>query len=438
MSVQPPRLATAPFCPSEVRGSVAIAKSLPLWRKLLRATGPGLLVAVGYMDPGNWATDIAAGSRFGYALLFVVLLTSVAAILLQSLAMRLGVVAGEDLARMARIEYHPAANIALWLLAEIAIVATDVAEVLGSALAFNLLLGVPLWAGVLLTGFDTIIVLGLKGNGFRQVEAIVLGLVLTIAACFVAQLVIAGPSLSGILHGMVPKLSIFADHQAIYLAVGILGATVMPHNLYLHSSVVQTRVTSREPAAIRQSLRFAMVDIVVALLLATLVNGAILTLAAATFHAHGYGNVAEIEDAYRLLAPITGAAAAAVLFGIALLASGQSATLTGTIAGQVILEGFLELRIPSWLRRVITRGLALVPALIGVLWLGDHAVGKLLVLTQVVLSLQLPFAIYPLIRFTSNRRIMGVHANNVAVRTAAWMVFAGIVSANLWLIVQSL
>jgi manganese transport protein len=438
MSVQPPRLATAPFCPSEVRGSVAIAKSLPLWRKLLRATGPGLLVAVGYMDPGNWATDIAAGSRFGYALLFVVLLTSVAAILLQSLAMRLGVVAGEDLARMARIEYHPAANIALWLLAEIAIVATDVAEVLGSALAFNLLLGVPLWAGVLLTGFDTIIVLGLKGNGFRQVEAIVLGLVLTIAACFVAQLVIAGPSLSGILHGMVPKLSIFADHQAIYLAVGILGATVMPHNLYLHSSVVQTRVTSREPAAIRQSLRFAMVDIVVALLLATLVNGAILTLAAATFHAHGYGNVAEIEDAYRLLAPITGAAAAAVLFGIALLASGQSATLTGTIAGQVILEGFLELRIPSWLRRVITRGLALVPALIGVLWLGDHAVGKLLVLTQVVLSLQLPFAIYPLIRFTSNRRIMGVHANNVAVRTAAWTVFAGIVSANLWLIVQSL
>jgi len=438
MSVQPPRHATAPFCPSEVRGSVAIAKGLPLWRKLLRATGPGLLVAVGYMDPGNWATDIAAGSRFGYALLFVVLLTSVAAILLQSLAMRLGVVAGEDLARMARIEYRPAATIALWLLAEIAIIATDVAEVLGSALAFNLLLGVPLWAGVLLTGFDTIIVLGLKGNGFRQVEAIVLGLVLTIAACFVAQLVIAGPSVSGILHGMVPKLSIFADHQAIYLAVGILGATVMPHNLYLHSSIVQTRVTSREPAAIRQSLRFATLDIVVALLLATLVNGAILTLAATTFHAHGFGNVAEIEDAYRLLAPITGAAAAAVLFGIALLASGQSATLTGTIAGQVILEGFLELRIPSWLRRVITRGLALVPALIGVLWLGDHAVGKLLVLTQVVLSLQLPFAIYPLIRFTSNRRIMGVHASGVAVRTAAWTVFAGIVAANLWLIAQSL
>jgi manganese transport protein len=438
MSLHLPRVATAPFCPSEVRGSVAIADGLPLWRKLLRATGPGLLVAVGYMDPGNWATDIAAGSRFGYDLLFVVLLTSVAAILLQSLAMRLGLVAGEDLARMARIEYQPAANILLWLLAEIAIIATDVAEVLGSALAFNLLLGLPLWAGVLLTGLDTIIVLGLKGNGFRQVEAIVLGLVLTIAVCFVAQLVIAGPSLSGILHGAVPKLSIFADHQAIYLAVGILGATVMPHNLYLHSSVVQTRVTDRSPTALKESLRFATIDIVVALLLATLVNGAILTLAAATFHTNGYANVAEIDDAYRLLEPITGAAAAAILFGIALFASGQSATFTGTIAGQIILEGFLDLRIPCWQRRIITRGLALVPALAGVLWLGDHAVGKLLVLTQVVLSLQLPFAIYPLIRFTSNRRIMGAHANGAPVRIMAWAVFACIVAANVWLIAQSL
>ncbi|WP_242146001.1 Nramp family divalent metal transporter [Sphingomonas sp. BAUL-RG-20F-R05-02] len=438
MSVQLPRVATAPFCPSEVRGSVAIADAAPLWRKLLRATGPGLLVAVGYMDPGNWATDIAAGSRFGYDLLFVVLMSSIAAILLQSLAMRLGVVAGEDLARMARTEYRPAATYGLWLLAEIAIIATDIAEVLGSALAFNLLLGVPLWAGVLLTGLDTIVVLGLKGNGFRQIEAIVLGLVLTIATCFIAQLVIAGPSVGGILHGMVPKLSIFADHQAIYLAVGILGATVMPHNLYLHSSIVQTRVTNSDPAGVRESLRFATVDIVVALLLATLVNGAILTLAAATFHASGHGDVAEIEDAYRLLAPITGATAAAILFGIALFASGQSATFTGTIAGQVILEGFLDLKIPCWLRRVITRGLALLPALVGVLWLGDHAVGKLLVLTQVVLSLQLPFAIYPLIRFTSSRRIMGVHANGLVVRIASWCVFAGIVTANVWLIAQSL
>jgi manganese transport protein len=438
MSLHLPRVATAPFCPSEVRGSVAMNDQAPLWRKLLRATGPGLLVAVGYMDPGNWATDIAAGSRFGYDLLFVVLLTSVAAILLQSLAMRLGLVAGEDLARMARIEYRPATNIVLWLLAEIAIIATDVAEVLGSALAFNLLLGLPLWTGVLLTGLDTIVVLGLKGNGFRQVEAIVLGLVLTIAVCFVAQLVIAGPSLSGILHGAVPKLSIFADHQAIYLAVGILGATVMPHNLYLHSSVVQTRVTDRSPTALKQSLRFATIDIVVALLLATLVNGAILTLAAATFHMNGYANVAEIDDAYRLLAPITGATAAAILFGIALFASGQSATFTGTIAGQIILEGFLDLKIPCWQRRIITRGLALVPALVGVLWLGDHAVGKLLVLTQVVLSLQLPFAIYPLIRFTSNRRIMGEHANGALVRIAAWAIFAAIVAANLWLIAQSL
>ncbi|MDF0488376.1 Nramp family divalent metal transporter [Sphingomonas sp. H39-1-10] len=436
MSYKLPAVATAPFCPSEVRGAVAVPAGLPLWRKLLRAAGPGLLVAVGYMDPGNWATDIAAGSRFGYDLLFVVLLTSLAAILLQSLAMRLGLVAGHDLARMARERYSRGATVGLWLLAELAIVATDVAEVLGSALAFNLLLGVPLWLGVLLTALDTIVVLGLKGNGFRQVEAIILGLVTTIAVCFAVQLVIAGPSLSGILHGAVPKLDVFSDPQAIYLAVGILGATVMPHNLYLHSSIVQTRVTAPGEAALKQSLRFATVDIVVSLLLATLVNGAILTLAAATFHDSGYANVAEIEEAYHLLAPLTGAAAAAILFGIALFASGQSATFTGTIAGQVILEGFLDLKIPCWQRRIITRGLALVPALAGVLWLGDHAVGKLLVLTQVVLSLQLPFAIYPLIRFTSDRGIMGVHASGAAVRVAAWGVFAVIVAANLWLIVQ--
>jgi len=438
MSYKLPDTATAPFCPSETRGAVAIPAGLPLWRKLLRATGPGLLVAVGYMDPGNWATDIAAGARFGYDLLFVVLLTSLAAILLQSLAMRLGLVAGHDLARMARERYSRGATLGLWLLAELAIVATDVAEVLGSALAFNLLLGVPLWLGVLLTGLDTIVVLGLKGNGFRQVEAIILGLVTTIAVCFAVQLVIAGPSLSGILHGAVPKLAVFADPQAIYLAVGILGATVMPHNLYLHSSIVQTRVSEPGEAALKQSLRFATIDIVISLLLATLVNGAILTLAAATFHDSGYANVAEIEEAYHLLAPLTGAAAAAVLFGIALFASGQSATFTGTIAGQVILEGFLDLKIPCWQRRIITRGLALMPALAGVLWLGDHAVGKLLVLTQVVLSLQLPFAIYPLIRFTSDKTIMGVYASGAVVRTVAWGVFAVIVAANLWLIVQML
>jgi len=434
MRISLPRIATAPFCPAEVQGSVAVPAGMPGWRRLLRSAGPGLLVAVGYMDPGNWATDIEAGSRYGYDLLFVVLFCGVAAMLLQWLAMRLGLVARRDLAQMARDRYSVGTTRTLWLLAELAIIATDVAEVLGSALAFNLLLGVPLWLGVLLTGLDTLIVLGLKGQGFRQLEAIVLGLISTIAICFAVQLTIAGPSVEGLLHGAMPKLHIFQDPHALYLAVGILGATVMPHNLYLHSSVVQTRVTANSEPATREALRFATIDIVVALFLATLVNCAILTLAAATFHSNGYTGVAEIDDAYRLLEPLTGAAAAALLFGIALFASGQSATFTGTIAGQVILEGFLNLSIPCWLRRVITRGLALIPALIGVVWMGEDGVGRLLVLTQVVLSLQLPFAIWPLIRFTSDRRVMGVYANGLVVKLVAWALFGLIAGANVWLI----
>ncbi|WP_420141296.1 Nramp family divalent metal transporter [Sphingomonas sp.] len=386
------------------------------------------------MDPGNWATDIEAGARYGYDLLFVVAGCGLAAILLQWLAMRLGLVTGFDLGRMAREHYSPAACHALWLLAELAIIATDIAEVLGSALAFNLLLGIPLWLGVLLTGLDTIVVLGLRGKGFRQIEAIIIGLIATIAVCFALQLAIAEPSWRGILHGVTPKLDIFGDTHALYLAVGILGATVMPHNLYLHSAVVQTRLTAPGEGALRGALRFATLDIVVALLLATVINGAILILAAATFHEGGYQGVADIEDAYRLLEPLTGASLAGLLFAVALLASGQSATFTGTIAGQVILEGFLDLRIPCWVRRVITRGLALIPALAGVLWLGEHAVGRLLVLTQVVLSLQLPFALYPLIRFTGDRAIMGRFRSPMLVRWVAWGLFALIVAANIWLV----
>ncbi|WP_294390288.1 Nramp family divalent metal transporter [uncultured Sphingomonas sp.] len=436
MPLKLPRTATAPFCPSEVRGVIDIPQGLPFWRKALRSAGPGLLVAVGYMDPGNWATDIEAGSRYSYDLLFVVVSCGLAAMLLQWLAMRLGLVTGRDLGQMARDRYGRATCLFLWLLAELAIIATDIAEVLGSALAFNLLLGVPLWLGVLLTGLDTMLVLGLKGQGFRQIEAIILGLVATIGICFAVQLAIAGPDVGGILHGMVPKPALLMDQHALYLAVGILGATVMPHNLYLHSSVVQTRLTGSSDTARRTAIRFATIDIVVALLLATLVNGAILTLSAATFHASGHSYVAEIEDAYRLLAPLTGATAAAALFAIALFASGQSATFTGTIAGQVILEGFLDLRIPCWQRRVITRVLALVPALAGILWLGDHAVGRLLVLTQVVLSLQLPFALYPLIRFTGDRAIMGAFVTPRWAAAIAWALFALIASANLWLIAQ--
>ncbi|TDN85527.1 manganese transport protein [Stakelama pacifica] len=431
-----PNIATAPFCPSEVRGTVAVPRSLPFWPKLWRYAGPGLLISVGYMDPGNWATDIEAGSRYGYALLFVIVASSLSAMLLQSLCMRLGVVTGHDLARMARLEYSKGVARFLWLLAELAIIATDVAEVLGSALAFNLLFGIPLWAGILLTALDTVLILGLKGKGFRQIEAIILGLVGTITVCFVIQLAFSPPDPGAVLAGLVPRGEAFRDPHALYLAIGILGATVMPHNLYLHSSIVQTRITTEDDASKRDAMKFETIDIVASLLLASFVNAAILLLAASTFHASGNTGVTEIEDAYRLLAPLTGAALASTLFAVALFASGQSATFTGTIAGQVILEGFLDLKIPCWLRRVITRGLALIPALAGVLILGDHSVGRLLVLSQVVLSAQLPFAIWPLIRFTSSRRLMGDFANGAGVKAIAWTLFGIVSGANIWLLVS--
>ena len=430
-----PTTATAPFCPPEVQGTIAVPAGLSVLQKFFRFAGPGLLVSVGYMDPGNWATDIEAGSRYGYALLFVVVASSLAAIVLQTLAARLGIASGRDLAQLARDRYSPAASRTLWLLAEIAIVACDIAEVLGSALAIKLLFGLPLWIGVLLTALDTVFVLGLASRGFRRIEAIILALVATIAACFVVQLVIAQPSLAAILPGLVPDPAKLADPHALYLAIGILGATIMPHNLYLHSSIVQTRIVAPTVTARRQAIRFSTADIVGSLLLASMVNAAILILAAATFHASGNTHIADIEDAWRLLEPLTGAAIAAPLFAIALFASGQSATFTGTIAGQVILEGFLHLRIPCWQRRFITRGLALVPALAGVLWLGEHAVGRMLVMTQVVLSAQLPFAIYPLVRFTGDRSIMGDFVSPLWLRLLAWLLFAVIAAANVWMLV---
>ncbi|KPF54360.1 manganese transport protein [Novosphingobium capsulatum] len=429
-----PTTATAPFCPSEVRGTVAVAPQGPWWRVLWQAAGPGLLVAVGYMDPGNWATDIAAGSQFGHGLLFVVLACGLAAIVLQSLAMRVGLASGQDLAQLARRHYSPAACRALWLLAELAIIATDIAEVLGAALALHLLFRVPLWVGVLLTGLDTLIVLGLKGHGFRQLEAIVLGLIATITLCFGVQLAIVGVDGAALAAGAVPDLARLAQPGALVLAIGILGATVMPHNLYLHSSVVQTRLGDRSEQGTRRALRLAGADTVVSLLLATLVNVAILVLAAEAFHGHGHRDVGSIEDAWRLLAPITGAGLAPLLFGVALLAAGQSATFTGTVAGQVVLEGFLNLKIPCWQRRILTRALAIVPALAGVLWLGQGAVGKLLVATQVVLSLQLPFAIWPLLRFAGNRQVMGRFAASRLMLAIGWLLFALILAANLALV----
>ncbi|MDI7775251.1 Nramp family divalent metal transporter [Asticcacaulis sp. EMRT-3] len=431
-----PQTATAPFCPSEVQGVIAVPDGLSRLKRLMLYAGPGLLVAVGYMDPGNWATDIAAGARFGYDLLFVILLSGLAGILLQMLAARLGIVAGRDLAQACSAHYPRPVALGLWLMAELAIIATDVAEVLGAALAIKLLFGLSLWLGILLTGLDLVIVLGLKGKGFRQVEAIILALVSTIGLCFVIELFLAHPDGTAIMAGLVPDLGRLRDPDALYLAIGIIGATVMPHNLYLHSSIVQTRQVAPGEDGVRRALRMASLDTVVSLAIAIFINAAILILAAATFHLHGRNDIADIADAKALLAPLTGAAAAGLIFAIALFASGQSSTFTGTITGQVILEGFLDLKIPCWQRRAITRILALIPALGGVLWLGDGGIGRLLVLTQVVLSLQLPFAIWPLIRLTRNRGLMKTHRAPLWMALAAWGIFAAVVGANLWLILH--
>jgi manganese transport protein len=433
-----PRTATAPFCPSEVKGSVRAAGGASWLARYWRFAGPGLLVSVGYMDPGNWATDIEAGSKYGNGLLFVVLIASLVAMLLQTLCVRLGLVAQKDLARACRDHYGPKVNRFLWLGAEFAIVACDLAEVLGSALALHLLFGVSITAGIAITAFDTLLVLGLQGAGFRRVEAIVLALVLTIGGCFAIELAMIKPNWWGVAMGFVPSLQRLHDVDALYLAIGIVGATVMPHNLYLHSSVVQTRWIAPDDAGRREAIRFGTLDAVVSLSLALLVNAAILILASSAFHGTGHQGVTEIEDAYHLLDPIVGGSFAALLFGIALLASGQSSTFTGTIAGQIVMEGFLDLKIPCWQRRLITRVLALGPAFIGVAWFGNGGVGKMLVLSQVVLSFQLPFAIWPLVKFTSDRGLMGVFANGPVLKLVSWALFAAISGANVWLVVWSI
>lgn len=432
--LQLPKTATAPFCPSEVRGSVEVARGAPFGKRLFQFLGPGLLVSVGYMDPGNWATDIEAGSRYGEQLLFVVLLSSLVAMLLQGLSLRLGIVTGRDLAQLSRAHHGARASTLLWLLAELSIIACDLAEVLGAALALHLLFDVSLLGGIAITALDTVFVLGLKGQGFRQIEAIVLGLLATIAVCFGIELALFQPDWSQVAAGFVPDLRRLEDPQALYLAIGVLGATVMPHNLYLHSSIVQTRRIGRDAEGLRQALRLSTIDTVSSLSLALLVNAAILILAATAFHGAGQVEVTELQDAYRLLEPAVGASLAAVLFGVALLAAGQSSTFTGTIAGQVILEGFRELKLPCWQRRLITRSLALVPAFIGVALLGEASVGKLIVASQVVLSLQLPFAIWPLIRFSSAPGLMGAFALSAPLRVLAWTVFVLILGANVWLV----
>lgn len=428
-----PTTATAPFCPSAVTDSIAIPANASPLRKMMLFVGPGLLVSIGYMDPGNWATAIEAGSRFGYSLLFVVVLASLSGMVLQNLCSRLGIATGRDLAQLSASRYSPRVAKGQWLLAELSILATDLAEVLGAALAFHLLLGVSITVGVALTAFDTIIVLALQGANFRRLEAIILGLIATIAGCFAVELILIKPFWPDVFAGLKPSWDVLSSQEPLYIAIGILGATVMPHNLYLHSSVVQTRVNGSDVASKASAIRFARLDTLGSLSIALLINAAILILAAAAFHHSGHTEVVEIQDAYHLLDPLVGGTLASVLFGVALLAAGQSSTFTGTIAGQVVLEGFLHAKIPCWQRRLITRGLALIPALIGVIWLGDGAVGKMLVLSQVVLSLQLPFALWPLIRFTSDRELMGPFVNSRLVQSTAWGLFGLISVANLTL-----
>ena len=429
-----PKTATAPFCPPEVKGSVVIPAGAGFWQRLRRFAGPGLLISVGYMDPGNWATDIEAGSKYGYQLLFAVGLSSIAAMLLQWLAMRIGVVTGKDLAQLSRQHYGRKANLFQWGMAEISIIACDLAEVLGAALAFHLLLGIPLLGGVALTALDTLIVLGLKGQKFRELEAIVLGLVATIGLTYIVELWLIAPNWPEVAQGLLPDWRNIGQREPLYLAIGILGATVMPHNLYLHSSIVQTRRVGAKDEDKSEAIAFLGADTVISLLLAMGINAAILILAGAAFHAHGYRSVADIGDAYHLLDPIVGGSLAGILFGAGLLASGQSSTFTGTIAGQVVMEGFLNLYIPCWQRRLITRGLALIPAFIGITVLGEQALGKLLVLSQVVLGLQLPFVLYPLTRWTNSAEIMGKFKNNTVTALVAWGLFLVITGANILLL----
>ncbi|MGE3622774.1 MAG: Nramp family divalent metal transporter [Bdellovibrionales bacterium] len=432
-----PRINKAPFCPNEIRGVMIVDPNAAFGKKLWRFLGPGMLVAVGYMDPGNWATDIQAGSAFGYSLLSVILFSSLTAILLQYLAARLGIVSGKDLARLSRDHHPKPVRFFLWFLAEIAIIACDLAEVLGCALAFHLLLGVPVIWGVVLTILDTVIILGLQGRNFRTLEAIVLGLIATIAICFFTELVIVRPLWPEVLEGFKPPLHLLENGNAVMLAVGIVGATVMPHNIYLHSSVVNTRRMGVTRKIKKETIRFATIDAVLCLAFAFLINCAILILASAAFHASGH-RVTEIQDAYMLLNPVVGSALAAPLFGLALLAAGQSSTFTGTVAGQVIMDGFLNIKIPVWQRRLITRSLALIPALLGISYAGEQAIGTMLVLSQVVLSLQLPFAVFPLLRFSGRA---DVTKNMQAPRkflVLAWMAFAVIVSGNVWMLVSLL
>jgi len=420
---------------SEVYRSIPVSYGV-WWRKVLAFAGPGYLVAVGYMDPGNWATDLAGGSAFGYTLLSVILLSNLMAVLLQGLASKLGIVTGRDLAQACRDHYSPTTNFFLWLLCEIAIAACDLAEVIGAAIALNLLFGIPLTWGVVLTGLDVMLVLFLQNRGFRLLEALVVVLVATIGLCFLFELIRARPSLAGVAAGFIPRPEIIRNREMLYIAVSILGATVMPHNLYLHSSIVQTRRYEESAEGRREAVRYAFVDSTIALTFALFINAAILIVSAAAFHTKGHTQVAEIQDAYKLLTPLVGGGAS-VVFAVALLASGLNSTLTGTLAGQIVMEGFLHIRLLPWVRRLLTRGIAIVPAVVTAILYGESGTAKLLVFSQVILSLQLSFAVFPLVRFTSERAKMGTFVNRGWLKFLAYAVAIVIAALNAWLLVQA-
>jgi manganese transport protein len=421
----------------EVHRSVKIPNGKSFWRKMLAYAGPGYLVSVGYMDPGNWATDIAGGAAFGYALLTVILLSNLMAILLQALCVRLGVATGRDLAQACRDYFPRKISFCLWVLCEIAIAACDLAELLGSAIALQLLFGIPLVWGVCITASDVLLLLLLQGKGFRYVEALVITLVATVGICFASEIIFSKPDLAGILQGYLPNPEIVRNPEMLYIAIGILGATVMPHNLYLHSSIVQTRAWQPTSKKRWEAIKFGTLDSTIALSFALFINSAILIVAAATFHFSGHQQVAEIQDAYKLLSPLLGVSAASAIFGIALLASGQSSTLTATLAGQIVMEGFLRFRLPPWMRRLATRLVAMIPALIAIIFFGEKSTGSLLIASQVVLSLQLSFAVIPLIMFTSDRNLMGEFVNPTWLKLLAGAVATIIVSLNGWLLLQT-
>ena len=419
---------------AEVYRSVPVVRG-SWWRKILAFAGPGYLVAVGYMDPGNWATDLAGGSQFGYSLLSVILISNLMAILLQGLASKLGIVTGRDLAQACRDHYSTPVVWFLWVICELAIAACDLAEVIGSAIALNLLFHIPLPIGIGITACDVLLVLYLQNKGFRLLEALVIALVATVGICFLFEIIKSSPPFGAVISGFIPRSEVISNPSMLYIAIGILGATVMPHNLYLHSSIVQTRQYEETTEGKHEAVRFAFIDSTIALSFALFINAAILIVAAATFHTSGHSEVAEIQDAYKLLTPLLGAGAS-TMFALALLASGQNSTLTGTLAGQIVMEGFLNIRIRPWLRRLITRGIAIIPAGIVAVMYGASGTAKLLVLSQVILSMQLSFAVFPLVRFTSDKMKMGEFVNHGWLKGLAYVVAVVIAVLNIWLLFQ--